>query len=100
MGASWRSEPPTNMSLLVLVRDGQAAVAADDYDQLSPLGIEQSRRLGAYWAELNLVFDQAFFGPRRRHRQTIEAVAAVYRERGLSWPEPVQMPELDEHFGF
>lgn len=88
------------MSLLFLVRHGQASFYADDYDQLSPRGVQQARQLGLHWAGLNLTFDHVYVGPRRRHRQTLEAVVAVYRERGLNWPEPVALPELDEHFGY
>jgi len=87
------------MSLLFLVRHGQASFDRDDYDQLSARGVEQARRVGAHWAELNLIFDHVYAGPRRRHRQTLDAVAAVYRERGVRWPEPVELPELDEHCG-
>ncbi len=87
------------MSLLFLVRHGQASFDNDDYDQLSARGVEQARRLGAHWAELNLIFDHVYAGPRRRHRQTLEAVAAVYRERGRPWPEPIELAELDEHCG-
>jgi broad specificity phosphatase PhoE len=88
------------MSVLFLVRHSQASFYADDYDQLSPRGVEQARQLGAHWAGLNLQFDQVYVGPRRRHRQTLDAVAAVYGERGLGWPEPIPLPELDEHFGY
>ncbi len=35
------------VSRILLVRHGQASWGADDYDQLSPLGDEQSRVLGA-----------------------------------------------------
>jgi broad specificity phosphatase PhoE len=87
------------MSLLVTIRHGQASLQSEDYDQLTPRGVEQSRQLGAHWAESNLIFDQVYVGPRRRHRETQDAVAAVYRERGLNWPEPVELPELDEHSG-
>jgi len=89
----------TDMSLLFMVRHGQASFHADDYDQLSTLGVEQARLLGVHWAELKLRFDHVYVGPRRRHAQTMEAVAAVYRERGLKWPKPVKLPELDEHSG-
>jgi len=88
------------MSILFLVRHGQASFDADDYDQLSPRGVEQARQLGAHWAGLDLLFDQVYVGPRRRHRQTLDAVAMMYRERGLSWPEPIELAELDEHFGY
>ena len=87
------------MSLLFLVRHGQASFHGDDYDQLSARGVKQSRQLGIHWAKLNLTFDQVYVGPRRRHRQTLDAVAAVYRERGLHWPEAIELPELDEHSG-
>ena len=87
------------MSLLFFVRHGQASFHAENYDQLSPRGVEQSRELGLHWARLNLIFDHVYLGPRKRHRQTLDAVAAVYRERGLHWPEPVELPELDEHCG-
>ena len=87
------------MSLLFLVRHGQASFHGDDYDQLSTRGIEQARQLGVHWAKWNLTFDQVYVGPRRRHRQTLEAVAAVYRERGMHWPAAIELPELDEHCG-
>lgn len=87
------------MSHLFIVRHGQASFHADDYDQLSTRGMEQARRLAFHWAEQNLSFDHVYVGPRRRHRQTLDAVAAVYRNRGLNWPKPVKLPELDEHFG-
>ena len=87
------------MSSLYAVRHGQASFQGDDYDQLSARGVEQARRLGVHWAALNLIFDQVYVGPRRRHRQTLDAVSAVYRERGLNWPEPIELAELDEHSG-
>jgi broad specificity phosphatase PhoE len=87
------------MSVLFLVRHGQASFDGDDYDQLSARGVEQARRLGAHWAQLNLGFDHVYVGPRRRHRQTLDAVATEYRERGRPWPEPMELPELDEHCG-
>lgn len=87
------------MSTLVLVRHGQASALAADYDHLSPLGSEQGRVLGTHWADADERFDHVFVGPLRRQRQTLEAVAAVYRDRGLEWPDPEPMPELDEHHG-
>ncbi|MBI1746430.1 MAG: histidine phosphatase family protein [Acidobacteria bacterium] len=85
------------MSGLLLVRHGQASFLSDDYDRLSRLGERQSRLLGSYWAEQGVLFDRVFVGPRRRHCQTHEAVAAVYKERGIPWPDPVTLTELDEY---
>ena len=87
------------MGRILLVRHGQASLFAADYDTLSPLGVEQSRLLGAYWAERGALFTRAYVGPRRRHRQTHDAVAAVYRDAGLAWPEAHDVPALDEHDG-
>jgi broad specificity phosphatase PhoE len=85
------------MSVLLFVRHGQASFQSSDYDLLSPIGERQSQLLGTYWASGNMVFDHVYVGPRRRHQQTHDAVASVYRERGLSWPDPVVLPELDEY---
>ncbi len=87
------------MSLLVFIRHGQASVHAADYDLLSPLGEEQGRALGEHWADAGARFDQVLVGPLRRQRQTEAAVASVYRRRGLEWPDPAPMAELDEHHG-
>lgn len=87
------------MNVLLLIRHAQASFMQDDYDTLSPLGKEQADALGAYWTQSGLLFDQVFVGPRRRHRQTAEAVAAAYRAQGLRWPDPVPLAELDEYHG-
>ena len=82
-----------------MVRHGQASFHEPDYDQLSPLGVEQSRLLGVHWADQKLAVDRVYVGPRRRHWETLHAVAAVYRERALAWPDPAELAELDEHDG-
>ena len=87
------------MSVLVLVRHGQASALAADYDRLSELGREQGRVLGTYWADAGARFDRALVGPLKRQRETLRAVEAVYRDRGLPWPEAEEMAELDEHHG-
>ena len=50
------------MSSLYLVRHGQASFLADDYDVLSPLGEEQARQLGRYWARIGLRVDEVIAG--------------------------------------
>ena len=85
------------MSLLTLVRHGQASFFSDDYDRLSPLGEVQARQLGEYWVRLGEVFTEVYVGPRRRQRQSAEFVGAEYRRAGLPWPEPVVLADLDEY---
>ena len=84
----------TAMGTLYLVRHGQASFGADDYDNLSPLGHQQSQRLGDYFRERGLVFEAAIMGSLKRHRQTFEGIQA-----GLQVPEltPLVMPGLNEY---
>jgi len=84
------------MGLITVVRHGQAGSFAKRYDQLSELGREQSRRLGEHWADHGIGWDRVFIGPRQRHSETEQAVAKVYRDRGLPWPEPELLTDLDE----
>lgn len=63
------------MGTLYLVRHGQASFGADDYDQLSPLGLRQSVRLGEHFREHRLRFDAVIAGTLRRHAQTWAGIA-------------------------
>jgi broad specificity phosphatase PhoE len=86
------------------VRHGQASAFSADYDQLSPLGVEQSELLGAWLAgELaspsRRSADAVFIGPRKRHAQTYASAIGALSARGLHLPEPTLLPELDEHDG-
>jgi broad specificity phosphatase PhoE len=87
------------MGQLTLVRHAQASFFGADYDQLSALGFEQARRLGAHFASHRVAFDRVFIGPRRRHRETCECVAEAYRSAGLDFPAATELAELDEHHG-
>ena len=58
------------MGTLYLVRHGQASFGAQDYDNLSALGQQQSVRLGQYWRGKGLTFDAVLTGTLRRHAQT------------------------------
>jgi broad specificity phosphatase PhoE len=85
------------MSELILVRHGQANFLGDDYDRLSARGVEQSRRLGRYWAERNAAFDAVYTGPRLRQKGTALEVGREMTAAGLGWPEPIVLDELDEY---
>ena len=87
------------MSELIVIRHGQASFGEDNYDQLSPLGLEQARTLGHYWASHGIHPEHVIVGPLRRHRQTWEATAKAMAEQGLPLPEPRFREDLDEHQG-
>jgi broad specificity phosphatase PhoE len=83
------------MSLL-LVRHGQASAGAADYDRLSERGVLQSQRLGRWLADSGHRFDAVLVGGMRRHRQTFDAIADAYSERGMTLPAPQTDSDLDE----
>lgn len=62
------------MGTLYLVRHGQASFGADDYDLLSPLGHQQSRRLGEYFKDKGVTFDAALSGTLKRQVQTFAGI--------------------------
>ena len=87
------------MSLLYLVRHGQASFFAEDYDRLSPLGELQARRLGEFFAARGVRFDATYSGPAVRQRGTAEIIVATMAERGCQCPAPSVVPGLNEHSG-
>lgn len=62
------------MTTLYLVRHGQASFSAENYDQLSPLGLRQSAWLGEHFAARGIVFARAVCGTLERQRQTARAL--------------------------
>jgi len=85
------------MSVLTLIRHGQASFFAANYDQLSELGERQSRALGEYWARRELKFHEVYTGPRVRQRHSAELAVAAARQAGQTCPEPVVLQDLDEY---
>lgn len=60
------------MTCIYLIRHGQASFAADNYDQLSDLGIKQAGILGTFLQQKNITPDVTIIGGMKRHRQTAE----------------------------
>ena len=85
------------MSVLTLVRHGQASFLEENYDRLSLLGEAQARALGQFWVRQGLRIDQIFSGPRVRHIRSAEVVGEVFRSAGLHWPSPTIIEEFDEY---
>ena len=82
------------MGIVHLVRHAQASFGADDYDQLSTLGLRQSHLLGEWLRERGVQPTRVLSGPLRRHRQTAEACLAAL---GVAAPIEVvdDLRELD-----
>jgi broad specificity phosphatase PhoE len=72
------------VSVVLLVRHGQASWGAEDYDELSSLGEQQSRTLGGALATRGVRPDVVVRGAMKRHRQTAEATVEA-----AGWTVPV-----------
>lgn len=80
------------MRELLLIRHGQASFHDDDYDVLSPLGEQQSRALGQWFAECGTQPEHVAMGPRVRHRDT----ARLCLEAAGVQATPHRLDGLDE----
>lgn len=67
------------MSVVYLVRHGQASFGTDDYDRLSDLGKEQSRITGEHLGTQNVAPVRIIHGEMLRQRQTAEGVQTGLR---------------------
>ena len=65
------------MSVIYLIRHGQASFGTDNYDQLSAVGREQSTLLGNYFAALGEPIDRIYTGTLSRQRETAQLIAAA-----------------------
>lgn len=65
------------MSVILLVRHGQASFGAEDYDVLSPRGVRQAQVLGASLAARGIRLDRAVCGGLARQRDTARAALAA-----------------------
>lgn len=75
--------------VLYLVRHGQASFGQTNYDELSLLGLEQSRQVGRALALKPETADAIFTGTLKRHQQTF---AQAYPD----WPTPSSLPGWNE----
>lgn len=76
------------MTEILAIRHAQASFDADDYDQLSPLGEDQSLRLGQWLAaQRDIGFDAIVVGAMRRHQQTLSGIEQAFAEAQRSLPE-------------
>lgn len=65
------------MGAIYLVRHGQASFGTSNYDQLSPLGFEQSRVVGEHLKGRLGSIDAVALGSMRRHRETAATAMAA-----------------------
>ncbi len=88
------------MSVLTLLRHGQASYMSQDYDKLSTLGEEQCRKVARFWIRHGVTFECVWRGPSKRHQQSADIIAQEFAQAGVDFPEAVPMAELDEFDAF
>jgi broad specificity phosphatase PhoE len=85
------------MGTLYLVRHGQASFGSDNYDQLSPLGVQQCQRLGDYFAARGRHFHAVISGTLVRQVQSLDAIGEAFAKGPGALPEPLRLPGLNEY---
>ncbi len=81
----------------LLIRHAQADWGGSRYDRLSDRGRRQAAQLGRWlagspdWRPQRLLC-----GPRRRHRDTVQAIRAAYRAAGIATPAVEVEPDWDD----
>lgn len=81
------------MSVIYLIRHGQASFGQANYDRLSDLGQRQAQITGAHLAQLGLSFDAAYCGSQARQADTAAAALAALPAA----PALVRDPDFDEY---
>lgn len=88
------------MGQILLVRHGQASFGSVNYDQLSELGVEQSRLLGDWFSKSRQQFHRVVTGDLKRHKQTADACISQLTEGRVTqdnWQTDPGFNEYDHH---
>ena len=84
------------MTVVHLIRHGKATPDKASYDELHPIGQEQSRRLGAYLAARDQRFDAIYCGPLQRQADTLRIMREAAGATAARWPTTVVLDGLAE----
>jgi broad specificity phosphatase PhoE len=84
------------MSMLYLIRHGQASFGQDNYDKLSPMGVAQAGILGEHLLDMRVFPDAVYSGRMSRQLDTAREARERYAARGVAMPEPTVLDGLNE----
>ncbi len=85
------------MSELLMIRHGQASFGKDNYDRLSPIGIQQSRVVARHLSALNRSFDAVYCGTMKRQIKTAQELYECCYDMKITLPELLQSASFDEY---
>ena len=88
------------MGSIYLIRHGQASFGADNYDQLSPMGVRQAQIIGQHLVDLGLRLDRCVSGDLIRQRDTAEHALQQFKAAGLPVPSLDIDPAFNEFDAF
>jgi broad specificity phosphatase PhoE len=88
------------VSVVLLVRHGQASFGKRNYDALSERGHEQARILGAALAARGVVPDLMVRGDMRRHRETVEGILEGLGSGEVPREVPIEVDAGWDEFDF
>lgn len=77
----------SELGSIYLIRHGQASFGAQNYDVLSPLGVQQAEILGDYLIDTGVNLTACFSGDMRRQQDTALAALNRYSAAKLSAPQ-------------
>jgi len=83
------------MSVIYMIRHGQASFDGDPYDRLSELGRTQCGILGEHFSRMGIRFDAAYSGSLRRQKETAENVLERMEYRKA--PDVKILSQLNEY---
>jgi broad specificity phosphatase PhoE len=85
------------MSMIYMIRHGQASFGKENYDRLSPLGKRQARILAQHLLDTGFQPDAVYSGTMARQTATAEEVLAVYRSANRKVPELEMLSSFNEY---
>src|SRR5512136_2455389 len=85
------------MSMIYMIRHGQASFGKEDYDRLSPLGKRQARILAQHLLDTGFQPDAVYSGTMARQTATAEEVLDLYRAAHRSVPRLEMLSAFNEY---
>ncbi|MGD2272969.1 MAG: histidine phosphatase family protein [Desulfobacterales bacterium] len=85
------------MSELLMIRHGQASFGDDNYDRLSPIGIQQSKVVARHLTALGKSFDAVYCGTMERQIKTAQELYKHGEDMKANLPELLQLTSFDEY---
>jgi broad specificity phosphatase PhoE len=85
------------MSMIYMIRHGQASFGKEDYDQLSPLGKRQARILAQHFLDTGFHPDAVYSGTMARQTGTAQEVLAAYGVARRNVPQLEMLNGFNEY---